>query len=200
MGEVEERELDALIRAKEYDRAATAALEHYGPEVYGFLVNVLGGADDANEVFLQLGEDLWKGLPAFAGRSSVRTWLYVLARHAAARYRRSPWHRGARGGDSRLDELAARTRSRTAPWLQTDVKDRLRVLRDSLDPEDREILILRVDRGLPWEDVARVTLGSDSADEDTLERETARVTKRYQLIKDELRRRAGAAGLLDDKS
>jgi RNA polymerase sigma-70 factor (ECF subfamily) len=200
MGDDAEAGLVGLIRAKDFDHAATEALERYGPELYGFLVNVLGGEADATEVFLQLGEDLWNGLPAFGFRASVRTWLYVLARHAAARYRRTPWNRGARRGDSRLDELVARTRSRTAPWLRTDVKDRLRTLRDSLDPEDREILVLRVDRGLSWEEVARVTLGSESPEEALLERETARVSKRYQLIKDELRQRAGAAGLLGDKS
>jgi RNA polymerase sigma-70 factor (ECF subfamily) len=173
----------------------------YGAELYGFLVSLVGSEPDAGEVFAQVSEDMWKGLPSFTSRCSVRTWLYVLARHAAARFRRSPWnHRGRRTGDSRLDDFVASARTRTQPWLRSDVKDRFRALRESLDPDDRTLLILRIDRALPWQDIARVTLGGDAVDEATLEREAARLTKRFQLLKEELRRHAKEAGLIDGDS
>jgi DNA-directed RNA polymerase specialized sigma24 family protein len=116
-----EAHLAALIRARELDRAATQALESYGPELYGLLVSFLGNESDAADVFSQVGEDLWKGLPLFELGCSVRTWLYLLARHAA-RFRRSPWNR--RSGDSHLESLVELARTRTQPWLQTGVKDR----------------------------------------------------------------------------
>jgi RNA polymerase sigma-70 factor (ECF subfamily) len=195
-----EAEIEVLIRARTFDRAATRALEVYGAELYGFLVSLVGHEPDAQEVFAQVGEDVWTGLPSFAFRCSMRTWLYVLARHAAARFRRSPWnHRGRRTGDSRLDDFLRETRSRTQPWLRTDVKDRFRALRESLDQDDRALLILRVDRGLSWKDVARVTLGDD-VDDAALAREETRLTKRFQLLKEELRRRAKEAGLIDGDS
>lgn len=194
-GELED-ELTALIRAKALDAAATCALESYGPELYGFLVNYLDNEADAAEVFSQVGEDLWTGLPSFRLGCSVRTWLYVLARHAASRFRRSPWHR--RTGDSHLSGIVERVRTQTQPWARTDVKDRFRALRDALDPDDRSLLVLRVDRGLSWEEVARVTLGLEAPDADVLGRETDRVRKRYQLLKDDLRKRAREAGLVDD--
>src|SRR5262249_4986179 len=155
------------------------------------------GAADAAEVFSQTTEDMWRGLPSFGRRCSVRTWLYVLARHAAARFRRSPWNRGDRTGDARLDALIAVAPSQTQPWLRTEAKDRWHALRESLEPDDRALLVLRVDRDLSWTDVARVILGSDEADAADLERETARLRKRYQLLKDELRERARAAGLVE---
>ena len=37
----------------------------------------------------------------------------------------------------RLDGLVADARSRTQPWLRTDVKDKWRALRESLEPDDR---------------------------------------------------------------
>src|SRR5258708_22184769 len=126
MGEELEDELVALIRGKQLDGAATRAFESYGPELYGFLVTYLGNESDAAEVFSQVGEDLWKGLPTFGLGCSVRTWLYVLARHAAARFRRSPWNR--RTGDSRIDSFVQMARTRTQPWLRTDVKHRFRTL------------------------------------------------------------------------
>ncbi len=188
-----------MIRAGEHERAATRALEEYGPELYGFLVNHFGGEADAAEVFSQLGEDLWKGLPAFGFRCSVRTWLYVLARHASSRFRRSPWNRrGRRTGDSQLDGVIERVHTRTQPWLRTDIKDRWQVLRESLDPDDRSLLVLRIDRDLSWDDVARVTLEADDADDAALAKEAARLRKRFQLLKVELRDRARAAGLVSD--
>lgn len=198
MGVELEGELAALIRDKQLDRAATQALEAYGAELYGFLVSLLGNEADAADVFSQVGEDLWRGLPSFGLGCSVRTWLYVLARHAAARFRRSPWHR--RVGESRLDGIVERARTQTQPWLRTDVKDRFRALRDALDPDDRSLLVLRVDRGLAWEEVARVMLGVEAADAAVLGRETDRLRKRYQLLKDELRKRAREAGLADESS
>ena len=191
-----ESQLVVLIRDGAFERAATAALDSYGSEVYGYLINYFGGESDAAEVFAQVGEDLWKGLPKFGFRCSIRTWLYVLARNAASNYRRSPWHR-QRTGDSALDQAIQRVRTGTAPWQQTEVKDRWRALRESLDPDDRSLLVLRIDRNLSWEDCARVTLETDAVDDAELVREAARLRKQFQFLKDELRERARQAGLLD---
>jgi len=192
---VDEAELKRLHRTGEYREVATIALDRYGAELFGFLVHVMGNEGDATEVFGELGESLWTALPAFEFRCSTRTWLYVLARHAAARFRRSPWRR--RAGESQLDDVIARVHSRTAPWLRTDVKDKFATLRDALPPEDRELLVLRVDRDLPWEDVARVMLGGEAPSEAELRTESARLRKRYQLLKDDLRQRAIEAGLVE---
>jgi len=138
-------------------------------------------------------------MPSFGGRCSVRTWMYLLARHAAARFRRSPWNRGGRTGDEHLDSKVAEARSRTSPWLRTDVKDKWRALREALEPDDRALLVLRVDRDLSWSEVARVMLGSEEPHPGELSRETARLRKRFQLLKQDLRRRAREAGLLEDQ-
>jgi len=196
VGDESEVEITARIRAGSFEQAATLALETYGAELYGFLVNHFGGESAAAEVFGQLGEDLWKGIPQFGFRCSVRTWLYVLARNASSRYRRSPWQR-QRTSESALDHAIARVRSGTAPWLQTEVKDRWRTLRESLDPDDRSLLVLRIDRDLPWDDCARITLEDEAADDADIAREAARLRKRFQFVKDDLRDRAKAAGLLD---
>lgn len=189
-----------LLRAGALDRAATSVLDEYGAELYGFLVQTLGSESDAAEVFSQTAEDLWKGLAKFGFRCSLRTWIYVLGRHAASRFRRSPWNnRNRRTGESQAQSAAVLARSRTQPWRRTEVKDKFSALRESLDPDDRTLLTLRVDRDLAWEDVARVMLGDDNEpDRATLTRESDRLRKRFQLLKTELRRRAEAAGLLDE--
>jgi len=192
-----EREVRGLLQSRQLDPAATLALRTYGPELYGFLASQLGNEADTAEVFSQLAEDLWRGLPRFQWRCSLRTWLYLLARHATSRFRASPWNRGGRTGDSKLDAQIAEVRSRTEPWLRTEVKDRLRRLRDSLAPEDRLLLVLRLDRQLAWNEVALVTLGEEAATAEELKKESARLRKRFQDLKEELRVRARRAGLLE---
>jgi RNA polymerase sigma-70 factor (ECF subfamily) len=190
-------EVQNLVREGQLDQAATRIFEVYGSEIYGFLLSLMNGETGAGDVFSQVGEDLWNGLAKFKFECSIRTWLYVLARHAAARYRRSPWNKGERrGAESRIDSLVDIARSRTQPWQRTEIKDRFSQLRESLDPDDQILLTLRIDRDLAWTEVAKVMLDGDG-DPAKLQRETDRLRKRFQLLKTELRKRAEAAGLLD---
>jgi RNA polymerase sigma-70 factor (ECF subfamily) len=191
-----ERTVRDRLAAGEAEAAVEAALRGYGPEIFGFLAAATGDRTEAGEVFSLFSEDLWKGLARFDFReASLRTWLYVLARHAAARQRRRrrpeliPLSQ-----TSAITRLAAQVRTDTESSLRTERKSRLQELRDSLPSEDRELLILRIDRGLAWTDVARVMLG-DRASPDELRTESARLRKRLQLVKERLREAARKAGL-----
>jgi RNA polymerase sigma-70 factor (ECF subfamily) len=199
MGDPIDAEVEQLVKGERLEEAATRVIEAFGSEIYGFLVSFMSDETAANDVFSQVGEDIWVGFPQFRFKSSLRTWLYVLARNAAARYRRSPWNkRDRRGGESHIESIIQITRSRTQPWQRTDVKDGFTALRESLDPDDRILLTLRIDRDMEWKEVARVMLDSEGdVDPATLSRETDRLRKRFQLLKDELRKRAKAAGLID---
>lgn len=192
-----EQELATYLRDQRYDQLATRALEAYSDGLYGYLVGLMKNPMDAGEVFSQAVEDFWRSLPRFRGEARVQTWLYKLAQHAACRFRRSPWNRGDRTGDSQIDHLVAAACSRTEPWRDTEVKDHIRTLRDDLDPDDRALLILRVDRNLGWKDVALVMLERDEPTAADLDREAARLRKRFEHVKKQLRARAATAGIVD---
>jgi RNA polymerase sigma-70 factor (ECF subfamily) len=156
----------------------------------------LAGRQQPEEIFSDLCEDLWRGLETFAWRSSLRTWLYVLARHATARYLRAPHRRPERNlGTRELGHVAHQVRSQTRAHLKTEAKDAFAALRADLSHDDQTLLILRIDRRMSWHDIAVVLSGPDASDVD-LKRETARLRKRFQLLKNDLRRRVRAAGLL----
>ncbi|MBV9946433.1 MAG: sigma-70 family RNA polymerase sigma factor [Myxococcales bacterium] len=197
---MESEELVAgLLAAGDLRAAAGAAVEAYGPEVLGFLVAFLGHEDDASEAFAQSCEDLWIGLPRFEGRCSIRTWFYTLSRNAASRLRRSPSRRPAHNLPlSFITDAAERIRSRTLPQFRTDVKDRLAAIRAALPPDDRALLVLRVDREMSWKDIARVH-APDLSSEEELARTSARLRKRFQQLKEEIRARAREAGLVPDE-
>ena len=71
-------------------------------------------------------------------------------------------------------------------------------LRESLEPEDRTLLILRVDRKLSWNEVARILAGEKEPSSADLKRSAGRLRKRFQSVKDQLRERAQSSGLLDE--
>src|SRR5215510_11859808 len=106
-----EAELAQLRAAGQLKKVATLAIESYGPEILSFLEMMLRNHADASDAFAQGCEDLWKGLPRFEGRSSLKTWFYTLARHAASRLRRSS-HQRRLATLSEISDVADRVRSR----------------------------------------------------------------------------------------
>jgi len=198
-----ESEVRAHCDARAWDAACTAILRGYGPEVFGFLVAVHHNEAAANDAFSDLAEAIWRSLPNFAWQSSVRTWTYAIARNVSRTRKRDAARldrRAPRAGDSALEGVAAKVRTETLAILRTETKTRLQALRDALPEADRMLLVLRIDRGLSWNDLARVLHeGEEDAplDDEALTREAARLRKRFQLVKDKLREMAKKEGLLD---
>src|SRR6202020_2028555 len=101
---------------------------------------------------------------------------------------------GAEPMSGHVSRLAAEVRTATLPFLRTEQRDAFTRIREPLPPEDQMLLVLRIDRDLPWIALARIvhadanTEESPPADhgEETLKRETARLRKRFQLLKEKL--------------
>lgn len=181
----------AALDAGDAPRAATLAIEAYGPELLGYVLAVLGDEDAAGDVFSDLCEHLWRGITRFRRTSSVRTWAYAIAWRRVQRHLRDLARRRARPlRTGEASQLAANVRSSVAPWLRDTVKDRIHDLRRQLSPEEQTLLVLRVDRQLSWQDVAQVMGGG--VDE-------AAVRKRFERVKEKLRRLASEAGLLESR-
>lgn len=193
-----EAEIAQLRAAGQLKEVATLAIESYGPEILSFLEVMLRHHADSSDAFAQACEDLWRGLPRFEGRSSMKTWFYTLARHAASRLRRSS-HSGQLAAISEITDVADRVRSRTRPHLRTEIKTGFAAIRAALDDSDRMLLVLRVDRAMSWNDVARVMVEEDEDDsKEAIARGAARLRKRFQSVKETIRERAVATGLIDE--
>jgi DNA-directed RNA polymerase specialized sigma24 family protein len=196
-----EQAIRAAFDARDFQTAATRALEAFGREILSFLVARLRTASDAEEAFSMFAEDFWKGLPEFGFRCSVRGWMYTLARNAGNRYASSPQRKRSRNlsfaGSESLAVLIDRVRSETQVHKRTDVKDKVRALRERLESDDQMLLILHVDRGLPWRELAMVMDESgEQLHGETLDREATRLRKRFERIKAELKKLAKKEGLL----
>lgn len=96
-----------------------------------------------------------------------------------------------------MSALIDRARSATQMHQRTDVKDKIRALRERLPQEDQTLLILFVDRNLPWREIAMVVHEQgEQLDDAALDREAARLRKRFERVKSELKALAIAEGLL----
>jgi RNA polymerase sigma-70 factor, ECF subfamily len=183
--------------------AAAAAVRGYGPEIFGFLVALHRREEDADEVFAMWSERVVRGLPRFAWDCSFRTWAYTIARNTSSSFRRGERLAARRNAElpesSAMAILEAQIRTQTRPYLRTEVKDKFAAIRESLPPEDQELLVLRIDRGLEWKDIARVMHeGEAPLDDQTLTRESQRLRKQFQLLKKRLIELGKREGILGD--
>jgi RNA polymerase sigma-70 factor (ECF subfamily) len=186
--------------AREFERAATIALETYGRELSSFIAARLGMSADAADVMSTLTLDIWNGLPNFRFASSFRTWAYTLARHAIIRHLKSPAERRRVDVSSispLAERLVAETRAATETWRRTEVKDKVRELRDRLSDDEQEILILRVDRAMSFDEIARV-LEPDLPSAEQKKR-AATLRKRFERIRERLKTWATEEGLLPER-
>ena len=193
MSDAEQR-IHAFAREGDWDRAAEALIRAYGGEIFGFLLAMHRDEDDASDAFSAFSERVWKGLRSFAWESSARSWAYVVARNASHTQRARASKRAARErplGSSAIDAVAAEVRTATLSLYRTEKRSAIAELREELPEEDRMLLVLRVDRGLAWEELARVFADGDV----DVARESARLRKRFQLVKAKLVSLAKARGL-----
>lgn len=186
----------------DYAAVVRLVMDGYGDEVHSFLAaSTRGDLSIADEVFSQFAEDFWRGLPKFEWRSSIRAWCYKIARNALHRFRRSPHNRRERRAAlsevPMLEGLAESARSRTRPYLRTEVKTEFQKLREKLSEDDQTLLILRINRKMAWRDVAHAFLADAEAPDDAeVERLSNALRQRLVEVKARLKRLAEEAGLV----
>ncbi len=194
---------EAVIREAwdrgDFDRAVEIVITRLGPQLLGYISAITREHGHDREIFSILAEDLWRGLPRFEWRSTVRAWAFKLARNARARFLIDHSRRARTEvlvGPAWLTALVQQTRSPTPPHLRTDVKDRFRDLRGRLDEEEQMLLMLRIDRKMSWSELA-VALDEVRADESTTTA-SARLRQRFAVLKQKLRTFAEHEGLLSE--
>jgi RNA polymerase sigma-70 factor (ECF subfamily) len=188
-------DVEARIRAAlaEHDlrEAATLAIRELGPQVLRYLRAVLRNEGDAQEAFSEFAERLWRGIGGFEGRASFRTWALRLACNTALNLRGEAWRRKGRPFETgEASALAARVTTATAIRVE-ERQSALEHLRGALTLEEQNLLVLRVDQGLPWAEVAEV-MAAAGGPAPTV----ATLTKRYERLKERLAKLASEEGLL----
>jgi RNA polymerase sigma-70 factor (ECF subfamily) len=193
-----EARVRGLLESERHDQAAADTLRALGPEVLGYLRGMMRSDAEGDEVFASVSARVWRGLAKFEWRCSLRTWVYLLAHREMARFRQQGRrHEKGRVRLSEIQSIVAEVRStRTG---RSALRQKLAKLRQELPEEDEELLVLRVDRDLDWDEIALVFAKKTDGwtDADT-KREAARLRKRFQIIKERLAERFREEGLTSD--
>ena len=152
---MDERELrDIAFAAGRGDQGATTTLIRMSePAVRGFVMS-LAGVAEADDLVQETYLRAFRALPGFSGRSSVRTWLFAIARRVAADHFR---RRQARPRtDTVVDWVAAAESTDARELTRLDENVALNDLVDRLSPERREAFVTTKILGLPYAEAAAV--------------------------------------------
>jgi RNA polymerase sigma-70 factor (ECF subfamily) len=193
-------EIRELCQSGAVGRAVELTLRRHGLETMRLIASVLHHPDMINDAFSLFCENLLKGLPNFRWESALRTWTYRLARNACYHLLKASSRRETPFNSVSIPDEAQRDRSHTPPWQQTSVKERFRRLRENLPPEERMLLLLRVDQQMPWSEVARVMWDEEEPpSSEELSRRATTLRQHFQRIKARLRELALQEGLIHEE-
>lgn len=199
-----ERPIKEALARGNVSRATTLALELYGQEVLGWLAACMGDPTAAGDVYADFSLRLFLNIGQFRWQSSLRTWVYAVARsvrtdHQRRRENRPNHWRSLSQVPREVSRLVVQIRQSTLAYLKTEVKSAfVRLRQEVLDEDQQAILILRVNREMSWDEVA-IVMEARGMSAAALQTAAARYRKRFGAIKKKLRREAEDRGLIPPK-
>lgn len=150
-------ELAAAIASRD-DRRAIALIDaSYGASLYRFIRAMVRRDDVADDVYQTTLVEAFRDLRAFAGRSSVRSWLFAIARHRCLDTLKTAKRRDARFTSAdQLPEAADPMPPTDQRLSDSQLVAALEHCIDELDAEVRMVLVMRFTEGFAYNDIARI--------------------------------------------
>jgi RNA polymerase sigma-70 factor (ECF subfamily) len=150
-----------IQRWKEGDeRAATALVERHAAALARY-VGSLGERDAADEVVQDTFVRAFGSLEHFRGDSSLRTWLFTIARRLVVDRRRAFRRRREVGN---LEDVDAATEYTALDGLiASEAQRKVWGAVGKLSPTQREVFLLRVNEGLSYKEIADVAGTTEGA-------------------------------------
>jgi RNA polymerase sigma-70 factor (ECF subfamily) len=142
------------------DRAATELVSRHAPAVARFVAS-LGERHDADELVQDTFVRAFQAIAGFRADSSLRTWLFTIARRLVLDRRRAGARRRAREVETAVDVATEHTALDTV--VADETQSRLVAAVARLTPMQREVFTLRVAEGLSYKEIAAVADTSEGA-------------------------------------
>lgn len=152
----EDEARDALARG-DHRGALTILMQAYGRDLHRHCYQVLRDRDVADDVHQTVFVQAYRDLPAFAGRSSFRTWLYAIARHRLMDAMKigSRWRRRFERAEPLPDAADERPRADDALADSAEVRALVAAV-GSLSLDSRIAVLLRFCEGMTFEEIGAV--------------------------------------------
>ena len=160
-GADEPTDLDLITRWKDGDqRAATLLVERHAGAVARFASSV-GAKAELQDVVQDTFVRAFASLESFRGDSSLRTWLFTIARRLLLDLRRSERRRGEQ---VEVQEHDASTEYDSLDSVVADeTRSRMHAAVAQLTKTQREVFLLRVTEGLSYKEIAGVAGTTEGA-------------------------------------
>lgn len=145
--------IEAFKRGEE--SAFTALVIKYREQVYRMARRMLHGHEDASDAAQEVFIRVYRALPRFAGRSTLRTWLYRITVNLCLDYS----SRGSREELSGLKELEWEPAPNDNPAETAERNELAQTVRAAivtLPSRQRAMVVLRVYQDLPYAEIARI--------------------------------------------
>jgi RNA polymerase sigma-70 factor, ECF subfamily len=157
----ERTDLDLVARWKAGEqRAATLLVERHASALARFVASI-GARTDVDEVVQDTFVRAFASIDGFRGESSLRTWLFTIARRLVLDRRRAARRRGdhveVQEGDvaTEYDALDGVVADETQARLQRAMA--------ALTPTQREVFVLRVSEGMSYREIAEAVDTTEGA-------------------------------------
>lgn len=150
--------LDAALLARWRagdERAATAVVERHAPAL-GRYVASLGARADVEEVVQDTFVRAFQALDGFRADSSLRTWLFTIARRLVLDRRRAGSRRARHETDAPEGVDVAGEHTALDDLVAGETHGRLRAAVARLTPTQREVFLLRVVEGRAYKEIAQI--------------------------------------------
>ena len=157
----ENTDLDLIARWKGGDqRAATLLVERHAVAVSRFAASV-GARGDVQDVVQDTFVRAFASIDSFRGESSLRTWLFTIARRLLLDLRRSERRRGEQVEVQ--DDDAVTEYDSLDSMVADESRKRMHDAVGRLSKTQREVFLLRVNEGLSYREIADVAGTTEGA-------------------------------------
>ncbi len=142
--------------------ALSILVEKYRRPLYGYVHNMTGGNEDADEIFQETWFRAMRKLPRFR-HDNFFGWLARIAHNLVidrARRRKPGFSLDEEAYDDSADSRGANFAGKTASPRENianlELAGRIRRAVEELPPEQREVFLLREEADLPFKEIARI--------------------------------------------
>lgn len=141
-----------------------AAMRLHGPKIYTLAVRLTGNSADGQDLAQEAFVKAFQAWNRFRGEADAGTWFYRICvncwknrvRYESRRefFKHDSIDKTLNDGESPIRELAGQDAPLSQPLEEADEKALLQKGLDSLEPEDRAILMMREVEGKSYEEIA----------------------------------------------
>lgn len=149
--------IQRALEAGDHRAAVGLMMNQYGQPIYRFCLSFLGQPDMAEEVHQTVFIQAYRDAARYSGKSSVKSWLYAIARHRcldAVKIKRRRDRRFEAPGD--LPEAASGAPSPEDQVAAATLAAPLTTCLDALAPHTRAAVLMRHQEGLSFTQMSEV--------------------------------------------